>query len=68
MLINGQTAVPFSMKTLQGAKSNPEIAEKAKEFSRLTYGRDRKLVEEEVMEKFRTIETAKAPPKPASPF
>lgn len=68
MLINGQTATPFSMKTITGMKSNPEIAEKAKEFSRLTYGRDRKLVEEEVMEKFKTIETAKAPPKPASPF
>lgn len=68
MLINGQTSAPFSMKTVAGPQSNPDIAAKAKEFSRLTYGRDRKLVEEEVMEKFRSIDQAKAAPKPASPF
>ncbi len=68
MLINGQTAPAFTMKTLPGPKSDENIREKAKEFSRLSYGRDRAIVEEEVMEKFRTVEAAKKPPAPASPF
>lgn len=68
MLINGKTALPFSMKTIAGAKSNPNIAAKAKEFSRLTYGRDRSVVEEEMKVKFAAVEAAKVAPKPASPF
>lgn len=68
MLINGQTATPFSLRTQAGIKSNPEIGAKAKEFSRLTYGRDRSVVEEEMKEKFASIEAAKAIPKPNSPF
>ncbi len=68
MLINGQTAPAFSMKTLAGVKSNPDIAAKAKEFSRLTYGRDKLTVEEEMKEKFAAVEAAKAAPKAVSPF
>jgi hypothetical protein len=68
MLINGQTAPAFSMKTLAGPKSNPDIAAKAKEFSRLTYGRDKLTVEEEMKEKFAAVEAAKAAPKATSPF
>lgn len=68
MLINGQTSLPFSLRTLAGPKTNTDVAEKAKEFSRLTYGRDRNIVEEEMKVKFSAIEAAKAPPKPASPF
>lgn len=68
MLIGGQTALPFSMKTLPGPKSNPDIAAKAKEYSRLVYGRDRSIVEEEMMVKFNAIDQAKTAPKPASPF
>jgi hypothetical protein len=68
MLINGQTAPAFSMKTLAGKKSDPNIAAKAKEFSRLTYGRDKSVVDEEMREKFAAVEAAKAAPKPAAPF
>ena len=69
MLINGKTALPFSMKTVAGAKSNPDIIAKAKEFSRLTYGRDKAVVDEEMKEKFAAVEAAKAAKAaPASPF
>lgn len=68
MLINGQTALPFSMKTLAGAKSNPDIAAKAKEYSRLVYGRDKAVVDAEMKEKFAAVEAAKLAAKPASPF
>ena len=68
MLINGQTSAPFNLRTQAGTKSDPEIAAKAKEFSRLTYGRDRAIVEEEMTAKFAAVEAAKAAPKPVSPF
>ncbi len=69
MLINGQTALPFSMKTLAGPKSDPAIAAKAKEYSRLVYGRDRAIVEAEMMVKFNAVDAAKQVAKaPASPF
>jgi len=62
MLINGQTAPAFSMKTLKGRASDPHIAESAKEFSRMMYGRDRKTVEEEMMVKFAALDARKAIP------
>lgn len=69
MLINGQTATPFSMKTVAGRRSDPTVAAKVKEFSRLTYGREKAVVDEEMREKFASIETAKAAAKaPVSPF
>ncbi len=68
MLINGQPCLPFSMKTLAGPKGDPAIAAKAKEYSRLVYGQDRAIVEEEMQVKFAAIDMAKSPAKPASPF
>ncbi len=68
ILINGQTALPFSMKTLPGPKSDPIVGSKAKEYSRLVYGRDRETVEEEMMVKFSAVEAAKTQARPASPF
>jgi hypothetical protein len=67
MLINGQTALPFNMKILGGQKSDPSIGAKAKEYSRLVYGRDRAIVEEEMMIKFSAVEQAKTQARP-SPF
>lgn len=66
LLINGTTAMPFSMRTLAGKQSNPALAAKAKEYSRLAFGRDRVDVEKEVMEKFAQLDQKKTPP--VSPF
>jgi len=66
LLINGMTALPFSMKTVAGKQSNPVFAAKAKEYSRLAFGRDRVDVEKEVMEKFAALD--KTAQKPVSPF
>jgi hypothetical protein len=66
LLINGTTALPFSMRTVAGKQSNPQLAAKAKEYSRLAFGRDRIDVEKEVMEKFAQLDQKKAPP--ISPF
>ncbi len=56
LLINGQTAAPFSLLSIyKPEKGSTEIAAKAKEFSRLTYGRDRSEVEAEIRKKFESL-------------
>ncbi|PIR88279.1 MAG: hypothetical protein COU10_00080 [Candidatus Harrisonbacteria bacterium CG10_big_fil_rev_8_21_14_0_10_45_28] len=65
MLIDGQTSLPFNMKTVKGKDSSDEVARTAKEYSRLTYGKDRAVVQEEINAKFRAMEEQKAPTKPA---
>ena len=48
MIVNGQMTVPFSLKTLKPEEGNSEIVNKVKEYSRNTFGRDRKEAEEEI--------------------
>lgn len=64
LLIHGQTAPPFSMRTFPVARGNPEVAARAKEHSRITYGRDRETVEEEIRGKFNALAVPPVPPKP----
>jgi hypothetical protein len=51
LLINSMVSVPFNVKANPPAKSNPEIAEKIKELSRLKYGRDKSVVDKEIFER-----------------
>ncbi len=51
LLIDGQTSRPFNMETLPPEQGDPKVAKTAKEFSRTKYGRDRKLVEKEILER-----------------
>lgn len=55
ILINGQTAKPFNMRiaTTSWTGSNPELGAKMKEYSRLKYGEDRELVEENIRHRLR---------------
>lgn len=55
MLVHGQPAKPFSLHTLPPEKGNPELVEKIKELSYLSFGRDRAELEEEIMARYRTI-------------
>lgn len=55
MLINGQTAAPFSLNILPPLPGSTEAALAAKDYSRNTYGRARAEVEAEVMNKFRSL-------------
>lgn len=52
LLINNQPSIPFSLVTdwtaMQGQKRDQELANKLKEFSRLKYGRDKDIVEQEI--------------------
>jgi len=51
LLIASQVATPFNMKTYPPTKGDPKIAEAIKELSKLKYGRNRDIVNEEIMKK-----------------
>jgi hypothetical protein len=51
LLIRGITSKPFSFSTLPPSKSDPKIAEMVKTLSRAKYGRNRHLVEAELLER-----------------
>ena len=52
LLVKNIPTRPFTMKTLPPPKGNPEIAKLLKEYSRLTYGMPRVLVEQEIRERY----------------
>ncbi|MBP6856282.1 MAG: TraM recognition domain-containing protein [Candidatus Pacebacteria bacterium] len=55
LLVNGQPVKPFNIETLRPPEGRPEIIDKLKELSYLTYGRDRAEVEEEVARRYRAL-------------
>jgi len=57
MLVGGMPVKPFSMVSHWSLtpKGNTEIVEKIKELSYLKYGRERAEIEEEIMNKYRSI-------------
>lgn len=54
LLVKGQPAKPFNIKTLPAPGGDPGAVDKLKELSYLTYGRPREEVEEEIMERYRS--------------
>jgi len=51
ILVNNVLTKPFNMKTYPPTKGDQEIANAFKELSRLKYGRDKNLVNREIMER-----------------
>ncbi len=52
ILIDNQASKPFNFKPLRSRKpASPELAQQIRELSRLRFGRDRQLVEEEIAER-----------------
>lgn len=51
VLINGVLSKPFNIQGYPPTKGNQEIADAFKELSRLKYGRDKNLVEREIMDR-----------------
>lgn len=49
LLVHNTASRPFTMQTLPPEQENPEYAAALKEMSRLTYGKDRAIVEREIM-------------------
>jgi hypothetical protein len=64
LLIASQVATPFNMKTYPPTKGVPKIAEAIKELSKLKYGRNRDIVNEEIMKKASYV----SPPATADAF
>lgn len=54
LLVNGTAARPFNMRTLAPVQGNPAIAEAIRQLSRLKHGRDRAIVEQEIIERAKT--------------
>jgi len=53
MIVDNSQMKPFTMNLKPAPKGNPELAEAIKELSRLKYGRDKSIVEEEILERTR---------------
>jgi hypothetical protein len=53
ILVNGRPVKPFNIETLPPPVGDKSIVESIKKLSHLKYGRERKLVEEEIMEKYK---------------
>lgn len=53
LLVNGKTTKPFSMQSIPPQKGDPAVAESVRRTSSLKYGRDRALVEKEILERLR---------------
>jgi len=53
LMIDNQTSEPFNLMTYPPEQSNPEIAQAIKELSRLKYGRDKVLVEQEISTRYK---------------
>ncbi|NQV00879.1 MAG: type IV secretory system conjugative DNA transfer family protein [Parcubacteria group bacterium] len=54
LMIDNQTSKPFNLAVYPPEKEDLEIAKSIKEISRLKYGRDRAVVEKEVIERWRS--------------
>lgn len=53
MLANGRPVKPFNIETLPPPKGNKTVVESIKELSHLKYGKQRAVVEEEIMQKYK---------------
>ncbi len=53
ILINGILSKPFNMQGYPPTKGSPEIAQALKELSRLKYGRDKEMVNREILERIK---------------
>ncbi|MFA5030354.1 MAG: type IV secretion system DNA-binding domain-containing protein, partial [Patescibacteria group bacterium] len=51
LLINNTGSRPFTMQTLSPQQGNPTYATALKEMSRMTYGKERHVVEKEILER-----------------
>ncbi len=53
LLISNELTKPFNMKTYPPTKGSVEISQALKELSRLKYGRDKEIVNREIMERIK---------------
>jgi GTPase SAR1 family protein len=68
MLASGRPVKPFNLFIPFPPRGDNALIDKVKELSYLKYGRDRELVESEIMKKYEKKPLEEAPPVPVSPF
>ena len=62
LMIDNQTSKPFNLAVYPPEKEDLEIAKSIKEISRLKYGRDRVVVEKEVIERWKSSTSSEVQP------
>jgi hypothetical protein len=71
LLINGATSQPFNIKFYPPSVGNEETAKNIKQLSRLKYGREKAVVEKEILERGKITpppeKSASPPPSPPPP-
>lgn len=65
LLIRNQASRPFTLKSIALGGGNRELAEHMRQLSRLKYGRDRRVVEQEILERSQRTEPPPAPAEEA---
>ncbi len=60
LLIDNEPTKPFNMSTYPPTRGNKELGEAIRELSRLKYGRDRRIVESEIMERTKLGESSES--------
>jgi len=68
MLSGGRPVKPFSLFIPFPPRGDSSKVDKIKELSYLRYGRERTMVEEEIMKKYEKKEVSPPPASPATPF
>jgi len=68
MLSSGRPVKPFSLFVPFPPRGESSLIDKIKELSYLKYGRERELVETEIMKKYEKKEVPPPPPNPAGSF
>jgi hypothetical protein len=60
LLIDNEPTKPFNMSTYPPTRGNKELGDAIRELSRLKYGRDRRIVEAEIMERTKLGESSES--------
>lgn len=63
MIVDNAQEKPFTMNIFQAPKGDKKLAEAIKELSRLKYGRNRQIVQEEILERTSLMQGASMPMK-----
>lgn len=64
LLIDNTASKPFNMRTYPPRQGNQQLADAIKQLSRLKYGRDKTIVEMEIMERSQLGAPVRLPPMP----
>ncbi len=64
MIVDNSTQKPFTMKAPWTDKGDPKLTDAIKELSRLKYGRDKRIVESEIMERTQLGASESGPAQP----